>query len=307
MNEGILATRKIAHPKMNATSDGITNDSVDDIWTQIVMDQIVFTNYEINLALGRIRNRKGKVFKEESSRADGYIRCALFQDGKKHHFFVHRIVATMAFGGREDNVEVHHIDHNKSNNRRDNLKWVTHAENVKQSHENQDRKSTGKHIVLYEDDHITPYKSYNSIRSAAQELGISEKNIGTVLSGRIKWTRDCTGERKLHFRYAEPRVVPTAEELTVYEDFDGTPFVISPRGLVYNTNRKIIMKGRDRGGYLSVMHADTNYSIHRMVALTFIPNPENKREVDHRDGNKHNNDVTNLEWMTKPENIHTSV
>ena len=178
------------------------------------MDQIVFTNYEVNLALGRIRNRKGKVLKEESSRADGYVDCVLYQNGKKHHFFVHRIVATMAFGAREDNVEVNHINDDKSNNRRDNLKWVTHAENIKTSHQKKDRKSTGKHIVLYKDDHITPDKSYSSIRGAARELGISEKNIGAVLSGRIKWTRDCTGNLRLHFRYADPRVVPIDDELT---------------------------------------------------------------------------------------------
>lgn len=42
--------------------------------------------------------------------------------------------------------------------------------------------------------------------------------------------------------------------------------------------------------------------IHRLVALTFIPNPDNKLEVNHIDGNKHNNFYLNLEWCTKSEN-----
>ena len=77
-------------------------------------------------------------------------------------------------------------------------------------------------------------------------------------------------------------------------------------------HKKRIFKSRilyklDNGkGYLvvctQVNKKKKNYYIHRLVAQLFIPNPENKKEVNHKDGNKGNNIVTNLEWVTRSEN-----
>ena len=56
-------------------------------------------------------------------------------------------------------------------------------------------------------------------------------------------------------------------------------------------------------GYFTLHLNYKKYWVHRLVAETFIPNPENKPFVDHIDRNPSNNDVTNLRWVTKQENM----
>jgi len=56
-------------------------------------------------------------------------------------------------------------------------------------------------------------------------------------------------------------------------------------------------------GYSQVHHNRKQYSVHRLVAKAFIPNPENKSQVNHIDTCKTNNNISNLEWVTNSENM----
>lgn len=67
-----------------------------------------------------------------------------------------------------------------------------------------------------------------------------------------------------------------------------------------------ILKQHDRNGYLAVQLCkdgiETTQSVHRLVATTFIDNPLGLQQVNHKDENKHNNSVDNLEWCTCKDN-----
>lgn len=91
------------------------------------------------------------------------------------------------------------------------------------------------------------------------------------------------------------------------EGFEGL-YQVSNLGRVksFYTNR-ILKCSTHPQGYLTVTLCkdSTKYTkkIHRLVAQAFIPNPDNKPEVNHIDENKTNNNLSNLEWSTRKENV----
>lgn len=90
-------------------------------------------------------------------------------------------------------------------------------------------------------------------------------------------------------------------------EFRGRAFTVSNLGNVKTTdgtrNRKF---STSSSGY-SCITKDKCYLVHRIVAVAFIPNPEGKPQVNHKNGNKKDNMVENLEWVTKKENEYHSV
>lgn len=107
------------------------------------------------------------------------------------------------------------------------------------------------------------------------------------------------------------------KDISGYEGY----YRVSNFGRVYSVPRLNSLGNRCGGKYLSIrkigckkgqkpyyqvclcmLGVNTNVKLHRLVAEAFIPNPYNKEEVNHIDGDKSNNNVSNLEWVTHKEN-----
>lgn len=111
-------------------------------------------------------------------------------------------------------------------------------------------------------------------------------------------------------RYVKPIKLKIMEEIwKKIEGYDGD-YLISNLGRVksyYNNKESILKQSIDRRGYyrvsLSKNSIKKTFSIHRLVSTAFIENKDNKLTVNHLDGIKTNNQVTNLQWATNSENI----
>lgn len=113
---------------------------MEEIWKPLKE----FPIYEVNQH-GIIRNRKTKHIKKVRTDSWGYHQVGLSKGirGKSHSKTVHRLVADTFYDGDHSNMQVNHIDGNKTNNYIGNLEFVTGSENVKHAYDTGLRKPSG--------------------------------------------------------------------------------------------------------------------------------------------------------------------
>ncbi len=221
---------------------------------------------------------------------------------------IHRLVALAFIENPENKPHVNHKDKNRGNNHVDNLEWATAAENNKHKSETLIQ-TTNQNLEIYRLDKITEeiLEKYESIMDAARwcfEQGFAkhEVSLRAEIGNCIKGINKTSGGFKWRLVEQTDFDGEIWKEIQI-EGKDTSGYYVSNLGRFKN-RKGIIMKNYKphHSGYIYLRVNIDKYALHRLVATMFIENPENKPVVNHIDGCKTNNCVSNLEWVTVQEN-----
>lgn len=273
----------------------------EEEWKEVVGN----SKYEVS-TFGNVRNKITKRILKCATNG-GYKLVGLSGDKTKSKS-VHRLVALTFIPNPENKPHVNHKDKNRGNNHVNNLEWATAAENNKHKSETLIHK-TNQNLEIYrlDKDTLEILEKYNSIEDASRwcyENGISKncKSLLAEIGGCIKGLNKTSGGFKWRL-VEQPDLEGEVWKEIVIEGKDTSGYYVSNLGRFKN-RKGIIMKDYKphHSGYIYLRVNIDKYALHRLVALMFIDNPHNKPAVNHIDGNKLNNCVDNLEWVTIQEN-----
>jgi hypothetical protein len=258
------------------------------------------TNYEISTC-GRVKNTLTKRILKPTLNC-GYFAIGLRINNKTTTAFAHRLVATYFMVCPDETYVVNHKDGIKTNNNVENLEWVSQSENGKHAYRLNLNIPNKISVSQYTLSNVF-IKEYESLLDAEKETGIYNGHISGVCRG-IRDRKTAGGYIWKYTSYIPTRqAVPEGKIMTGYPNY-----IITNDGKVYNSQRnKYLVSVKNAGGYMFVSLSDgkkrATFSVHRLVALLFIDNPNNCLEVNHIDFDKTNNSVDNLEWVSRSDNM----
>ena len=260
-------------------------------------------NYEIS-DKGRVRNKLSKSLISQRC-YNGYMSCSI---GENKRCLIHLLVANAFIPKEEGKNSVDHIDKNRLNNNILNLRWATNKEQC----ENRSWSKGDIHRKIQRIDINTKIllETYNNINDAVKYIFDNDLCKETTNAKSVNSTL-WNASRKNEIRYGYLWKYVINEELDNTEIWksikeiipDANDYKISNLGRVKNPNDNFVNGTMSNDYYTIYVGIKSRQKIHILVAKLFIPNPENKKCVNHIDGNKINNCVSNLEWNTHSENV----
>lgn len=122
----------------------------------------------------------------------GYLIVHLRDNGKSKIYTVHRIIGRVFCDGYRECLDINHKNGNKTDNKPENLEWVTRSENLqhaykiglRKSQKGEKRNSLAKGVTRISDS--GEEKKYRTLQEAADDSGVFHQNISKVLSGKRK-------------------------------------------------------------------------------------------------------------------------
>lgn len=258
---------------------------------------------------GRVNNPRGRT-SHGCLQPTGYYRVKM----SGISFYVHRVVALAFLGPPPDEAtwQVHHRDGNKANNHLDNLQYVTQSQNILASFASRSRrccKAQNCVPVMWRSVGSQSWTTSPSMAQAAAELGISKHRIS---QDGCRQSKIVKGYQFQFAESAETRMLDGEEWRQLYDPVSGTEIpgrLVSSMGRVKSKNGRISLGCLEKSGYYRAGITLTSHKrselVHRLVAYAFLGPPVTQRRnhVNHKDLDKGNNAVDNLEYVTPAENL----
>lgn len=277
-----------------------------EVWKDISVN----SNYEISV-LGNVRNKStGKILKPNTT-VMGYLSICLSKNNISIKYALHRLVALTFLPNFYNKDTVNHKNKIKNDNRLWNLEWASIKE--QNIHKNLNKEKNTFYMCtmrpIWRIDIKTNIKleKYNNL-TEAQDWCI-KNNLSKSIYLKNSISQAALGIRKtgLGYKWEYENIVIEEIENEIWKEIPTNlingynNIQLSSFGRIKYTDGSI-GNGYNYSGYLGISIGGKTYRLHRLVAQVFLQNPDNKYVVNHKDGNKLNSKLSNLEWNTSKEN-----
>lgn len=281
----------------------------NEIWKTITD----FPNYEIS-NLGNIRNSNTKYIMKPFTNEAGYLRISLYNETvKRKKFYIQRLVASEFIPNPENKQTVNHINNNPLDNRSFNLEWSSMKEQIihkYKTNEKFNKRINIKSIWRLDENTLERIEKYVSTSEAVKWIktnGLTKTNnvdnLRQSLINVSKGKNKTAYGYKWMYEYENQCVLDNETWKEIPVDVVGVShYFVSDFGRIKNKKDEILNLKPSRHKYIHITINGKTHRVHRLVALTFLQNKEKKEFVNHKDGNKINNKLENLEWSTCLEN-----